>query len=52
MWIGGGLLVMQMHGYWHDSHPDDFRFPVKEHMHVHEDMEINKTEDASRNTLK
>jgi hypothetical protein len=52
LWIGGGLLVMQIHGYWHDSHPDDFRFPVKEHMHVHEDMEINKTEDASRNSLK
>lgn len=52
LWIGGGLLVMQMHGYWHDSHPDDFRFPVKEHQHAHEDMEINKTDNDSRNTLK
>lgn len=52
LWIGGGLLVMQLHGYWHDSDPDSFRFPVKEHTHVHEDMEIKKTEDDSRNTLK
>jgi HupE / UreJ protein len=52
LWIGGGLLVMQLHGYWHDSHPDGFRFPVKEHQHAHEDMEINKTGEDSRNTLK
>jgi HupE / UreJ protein len=52
LWIGGGLLVMQMHGYWHDSHPDDFRFPEKEHRHIHEDMDIKKTEEDSRNTLK
>jgi hypothetical protein len=52
LWIGGGLLVMQMHGYWHDSHPDDFRFPEKEHAHIHEDMDIKKNEEDSRNTLK
>ncbi len=52
LWIGGGLLVMQLHGYWHDSHPDDFRFPEKAHMHIHEDMDIKKTEEDSRNTLK
>ena len=52
MWIGGGLLVMQLHGFWHDDHPDDFRFPVKEHMHIHEDMDIKKTEEDNRNTLK
>ncbi len=52
LWIGGGLLVMQLHGYWHDSHPDDFRFPVKEHMHIHEDMDIKKTEEDNRNILK
>lgn len=52
LWIGGGLLVMQLHGYWHDSDPDSFRFPAKEHTHAHEDMEINKTDDDARNTLK
>ncbi len=52
LWIGGGLLVMQMHGYWHDSHPDDFRFSEKQHMHIHEDMDVKKTEEDSRNTLK
>lgn len=52
LWIGGGLLVMQLHRYWHDSDPDSFRFPQKEHQHSHEDQTINQTEDASRNSLK
>ncbi len=52
LWIGGGLLVMQLHGYWHDSDPNSFRFPEKEHMHIHEDMEIKRSEEDSRNTLK
>lgn len=40
--VGVLLLFMQLHGYWHDSHPNDFRFPEEEHKHIHEDMEIDK----------
>jgi hypothetical protein len=43
---------MQLHGYWHDSHPDDFRFPTQEHKHAHEDLEIEKeTQDSDRENL-
>ena len=42
MYAGIFLFAMQMHGYWHDSQPDDFRFPVNEHKHAHEDLEIEK----------
>jgi hypothetical protein len=40
IFAGFYLFFMQMHGYWHDSDPDSFRFPVEEHRHIHEDMEI------------
>ena len=45
------LLLMQLHGYLHDSDPDSFRFPEQEHRHIHEDMDVEKTVDPSRNTL-
>lgn len=46
------LLIMQLHGHWHDSHPNDFRFPVEEHQHIHEDMAIeNIQEDSGRDNL-
>jgi HupE / UreJ protein len=48
---GGLLLLMQLHGYLHDSAPDSFRFPEGEHRHVHEDIDIEKTVDKSRNGL-
>jgi hypothetical protein len=52
MYAGIFLLAMQMHGYWHDSHPDDFRFPTQEHKHAHEDLEIEKeTQDSDRENL-
>nr|WP_315239545.1 HupE/UreJ family protein [uncultured Albidiferax sp.] len=51
VYAGVYLLFMQLHGYQHDAHPDSFRFPVQEHQHVHEDMDIDKTIDASRNGL-
>ena len=38
---------MQMHGYWHDSNPDEFRFPEAEHRHVHEDMDIDNLQKES-----
>jgi HupE / UreJ protein len=52
MYVGVGLLLMQLHGYQHDSDPDGFRFPAAEHRHAHEDMEIDNAADDSRNTLK
>lgn len=51
MYAGVYLLFMQLHGYQHDVAPDSFRFPVEEHRHIHEDMDIDKTVDADRNEL-
>ncbi|MEY3902353.1 MAG: hypothetical protein RL189_1659, partial [Pseudomonadota bacterium] len=52
MYAGIFLLFMQMHGYWHDSHPDDFRFPEAEHRHAHEDMAIeNEQKESGRENL-
>ncbi len=51
MMVGGLLLLMQLHGYLHDSDPNSFRFPADEHKHIHQDMDIEKTTDPSRNTL-
>lgn len=52
MYTGVYLLFMQMHGYWHDTHPDDFRFPTAEHKHAHEDMEIeNQQKESGRENL-
>ena len=45
------LLFMQLHGYQHDAMAEDFRFPIEEHNHVHEDMVIEQTFDSSRNEL-
>jgi len=45
------LLFVQLHGYQHDHLAEDLRFPVEEHAHIHEDMEIEQTFDASRNEL-
>lgn len=44
IYAGVYLLFMQMHGYMHDSHPNDFRFPAAEHKHAHEDMEVENEE--------
>ena len=51
VFAGIGLLLMQLHGYQHDVAPDSFRFPVEEHRHIHEDMNIDKSKDDSRNKL-
>jgi hypothetical protein len=52
VYAGVYLLFTQLHGYQHDAAPDSFRFPVEEHRHVHDDMNIENTQDDSRNTLK
>lgn len=51
VYAGALLLLMQLHGYQHDSAPDSFRFPAREHGHAHEDMDIEKSADPSRDKL-
>ena len=51
IYAGVYLLFTQLHGYQHDVHPDSFRFPVEEHRHIHEDMDIQNSVDKNRNTL-
>lgn len=33
------LLIMQLHGYWHSSGPDEFGFSEDNHAHHHEKMD-------------
>ena len=51
IYAGMYLLFTQLHGYQHDSHPNDFRFPAAEHRHAHEDMAVEDTRDTSRDGL-
>jgi hydrogenase/urease accessory protein HupE len=51
IYAGVYLLFVQLHGYQHDVNPDSFRFPAEEHQHIHEDIDIKNSTDASRNTL-
>lgn len=51
MFAGTLLLLMQLHSFHHDSDPNGFRFPAEEHRHLHEDMDIDKSTDPSRNKL-
>ena len=51
VYAGVLLLLMQLHGYQHDTDPDGFRFPSKEHRHEHEDMDIEKSTDTDRDKL-
>lgn len=50
MFAGGLLLLMQLHGYAHDSDPGGFRFPEAEHKHLHEDLDLAKP-DPTRDNL-
>ncbi|MES2784158.1 MAG: HupE/UreJ family protein [Pseudomonadota bacterium] len=50
MFAGGLLLLMQLHGYAHDSDPGGFRFPEEEHKHLHEDLDLAKP-DPTRDNL-
>ena len=51
VYAGALLLLMQLHGWQHDSNPNGFRFPDQEHRHAHEDMDIEKTADPGRDSL-
>ncbi|MFT5607839.1 MAG: hypothetical protein ACI9SX_000991 [Pseudoalteromonas tetraodonis] len=39
MTAGGLLLLMQLHGYQHSQHPDDFPLNQDDHHHLHQDMD-------------
>jgi HupE / UreJ protein len=43
------LLLFQLHGYLHTSHPDEFGFAKDEHLHHHED--IDRLRGEVRDTL-
>ena len=51
IYAGVYLLFMQLHGYQHYKYAESFRFPEKEHKHIHEDMDIEKAVDSKRNAL-
>ncbi len=42
MFLGFMLLLMQLHGYQHQSAPEENWFDKETHSHIHEDMEIEK----------
>lgn len=43
MFVGGLLLLMQLHGYQHSAYPDDFPLNADDHSHIHADMEKTKS---------
>ena len=51
VYAGIYLLFTQMHGFQHDDHPDSFRFPAQEHMHLHQDMDVEKSIQTDREKL-
>lgn len=40
IFLGGLLLLMQLHGYQHSQYPDDFPLNADDHHHIHEDMTL------------
>lgn len=40
IFLGVLLLLQQLHGYSHISHPDDFGFSADNHLHEHEKMDL------------
>ncbi|HVF65283.1 MAG TPA: HupE/UreJ family protein [Casimicrobiaceae bacterium] len=51
IYAGALLLLMHLHGYHHDIDANNLRFPTETHQHAHEDMDIEKSADPSRNKL-
>lgn len=45
------LFAMQIHGYWHTSHPDDFGFSEDNHYHHHLKMDKPQTEEYQHDNL-
>lgn len=42
IFVGFLLLLMQLHGYSHTSHPHEYPLNRDEHSHIHEDMEASR----------
>lgn len=40
------LLLMQLHGYLHMSHPNDYGFPEDSHQHTHDKMQESQSHDS------
>ena len=51
VYAGALLLLMQLHGYQHDTDPNGFRFPAQEHHHEHQDMDIENSTHTGRDEL-
>jgi len=51
MYAGGLLMLMHLHGLHHDIDANNLRFPTEAHEHAHEDMDIERSADPSRNKI-
>ena len=51
MFAGFMLLLMQLHGYLHTTHEEEFGFNNDAHMHIHMDMEAQKQKQYTHGTL-
>ena len=55
MFIGLLLLLKQLHGYSHTSHPENYPLNIDDHIHAHEDMvapHATETIDPSNSNVK
>jgi hypothetical protein len=43
IFVGGLLLLMQLHGFQHTQYPDDFPLNRDDHQHTHKDMRDSET---------
>jgi hypothetical protein len=51
MFIGFMLVLMQLHGYLHTTHEEEFGFNHDEHRHIHEHMNVQENEVYRHGTL-
>ncbi len=51
MFLGFMLLLMQLHGYLHTTHEEEFGFNKDEHQHIHMDMEKAKQTNYKHDSL-
>ena len=45
------LLLMQLHGYLHHTHPDEFGFSKDNHLHHHEDLQEEESQNYRHDSL-
>lgn len=51
MFVGFMLLLMQLHGYLHTTNQEEFGFNADEHFHIHMDMEKDKQQNYTHDSL-